>query len=218
MVSCTCLVPALQDAGGRCTRCFYPVAHQYTRKDPMTTTLNSDWVTDRACMAGRVVRYHTWAVHHQQTVGEHSWQVARIYEEIFGSPTAEVERFIRHHDSAEVVVGDPPFPVKRDSPQLKAGYDELEPKALDRLGIVLPSPYFKELIKVKICDLLEMTLFGMIEREMGNLLACPIIVRTCNVALQLADKHLDPDEWNAVSVWVMNQRERHRTVLTGDFK
>lgn len=41
-------------------------------------------------LAGLVRRYHTWTVLHQQTVAEHSWQVMRLYERIFGTPPAPV--------------------------------------------------------------------------------------------------------------------------------
>lgn len=181
----------------------------YTRVGPDSP---SDWVTDDAYHAGRVKRYHTWAVHHQQTVGEHCWQVALVYEQIWGAPSAEVERWIRHHDTTELVVGDPPFPVKANSPALKAEYDRMEQGAQDRLGIVVMELNDRDRARVKVCDLLEMMRFGMMEREMGNLLAVPIVVRTAAAAMNLVKEKLAGDT-QLVSSWVDAVWERHNKVL-----
>lgn len=172
----------------------------------------SDLVTDVTRHAGRVRRYHTWVVHHQQTVGEHCWQVALVYEQVWGPLRAEVERYIRHHDTAELVVGDPPFPVKANNPELKAGYDALEGPALERLGVALPVLTAEERVKVKVADLLEMMVLGMTEREMGNLLAAPVVTRTERAAYALlADRY--PAGRMLVDTWVRAQWERHERVL-----
>lgn len=179
----------------------------------------TDYVTDCARHAGRVRRYHTWVVHHHQSVGEHCWQVALVYEQIFGLIPPDVERFIRHHDTAELVVGDPPFPVKAEDEGLKAGYDRLEPLALDRMDVPqLPRLSSSERAKVKICDLLEMMTHGMTEREMGNLLAAPIVLRTEAAAQARAeqafrDKDIDSLDLIKMQTWVSEQWERHERVL-----
>jgi hypothetical protein len=38
--------------------------------------------------AGDVVRYHTRKVIHRQDVANHTWNVMRIYTELFGMPRA----------------------------------------------------------------------------------------------------------------------------------
>lgn len=182
----------------------------------MTNEYKTDFVTDRTLHAGRVKRYHTWAVHHQQTVGEHCWQVARIYESIFGALNGRVERYIRHHDTTEVVVGDPPFPVKANSPVLKAEYTRLDDAAFLQLGLNPPVVSEQEKVQVKICDLVEMMEFGMVEREMGNLLAVPIVIRTERVARAMADK-LPSEQTGRFGLYVSKLWERHELILqTGD--
>ena len=169
-------------------------------------------VTDQARFAGRVLRYHTWQVHHQQTVGEHCWQMALIYEQIFGPPSAEVERFIRYHDAGELIVGDPPFPVKSNNPELKVQYDKIEDEALVHLGISIPDIPANERVRVKVCDLLEMMTFGMMEVEMGNRLAIPIVRRTGDKARELAYK-ADIADKEAIIDWIGKQKRHHFQVM-----
>lgn len=176
-----------------------------------------DLVTNRPLFAGRVRRYHTWAVHHQQTIGEHCWQVARVYESIFGPPTAEVERYIRHHDTAELGVGDPPFPVKANSSMLKAEYDRLEADYLDLVGVEIPDVGQEEKRRVKVCDLIEMMEFGMVEREMGNVLAVMVVIRTGDAAATAA-KALSEADALAVTRYIDRAWKYHEKHLRcGDF-
>lgn len=185
-----------------------------TTEETTTVKRPTDHVTDLARHAGRVRRYHTWVVHHQQSVGEHCWQVALVYEQIFGVVPQTTERFIRHHDTPELVVGDPPFPVKAEDPILKARYDAIEPAALMRMSVApLPELITYERAKVKICDLLEMMCHGMTEREMGNLLAVPIVIRTERVAQKMANEMLSDHDARAVRTWVRAQWARHEAVL-----
>jgi 5'-deoxynucleotidase YfbR-like HD superfamily hydrolase len=173
-----------------------------------------DWVTNYLRLAGRVIRYHAWPTIQTQTVGEHSWQVALVYEQIFGPLSPPVERFIRLHDVAELVLGDIPFPQKSLNPGLKAEFDRAEHKALEKL-LVWPLDDLSEIerVRVKVCDLLEMMLFGMDERELGSLHALPIIIRTCQAAL---DKTADlPDnERQFVFRFIDKAHSRHKLVLS----
>ncbi len=134
-------------------------------------------------LAGQVKRYATWPVIHQQSTGEHSWQVLRIYIEIFGAPSPEVCVYIVHHDSAELAVGDPPFPLKSQNADLKKIYDRLEVGALMEMrGEALPDLSSDERMKIKVCDLLEMWEFGQQELRMGNRYAQPIVDDTIAAA------------------------------------
>lgn len=144
--------------------------------------MRSDDIRTDIRLAGQVKRYATWPTITTQTTGEHSWQVLRIYIDIFGAPSPNVTVYITHHDSAELVVGDPPFPLKRNNPPLKEIYDRLEHEAMQKMrGEVLPelTPY--EMFLVKICDLLEMWEFGLQELQMGNKYAQPIVDDTIKV-------------------------------------
>lgn len=156
--------------------------------------MNRQQVLATARLAGEVVRYHTWPTHRRQSVGEHTWQVLRIYWQIFGPPSPEVTTDILWHDAPELVTGDPPFPIKACNPALKAEYDRLEPRALadmgGRRGVELTA---YERRRIKCCDLLEMHEFGVQELRMGNEYARPIVSDTA-AALDKLMEDLSADD------------------------
>lgn len=176
-------------------------------------TRETDYVTDNLQQSGNVIRYSSWPTIQQQTVGNHCWNVYRIHCDVFGWPNTDVAYYIMHHDSAELIVGDPPFPVKRDNVDLKAAYDRVEQTANQRLGVELPPLSGIEKTRVKVCDLLEMATFGMSERELGNLLATPIVRRTSEGALLLAKERLTLAAYDAVERYVKKLWLRHQSVL-----
>lgn len=158
-------------------------------------------------LAGQVKRYSTWPVLNQQSTGEHSWQVLRIYIDIFGPPSPEVCVYIVHHDSAELTVGDPPFPLKRDNPDLKEIYDRLESTAvIEMRGEALPVLSREEMLRIKICDLIEMWEYGVQEHMMGNRFAEPIISDTMENFMDLA-RSLSEDEFMSVRKHVTRRME-----------
>lgn len=160
-------------------------------------------------LAGQVKRYATWPVLHQQSTGEHSWQVLRIYIEIFGPPIPDVTVYITHHDSAELAVGDPPFPLKAKNPDLKEIYDRLEADAMQEMrGEALPVLQAHEMKKIKICDLLEMWEFGMQEMMMGNRYAKPIIDDTLAVVMKMINMPEFPEDDNERVTAFITSKER----------
>jgi len=175
----------------------------------------TDFVTDCVYFAGRLKRYHTWPTIQTQTVGEHSWQVALVYEQIFGELSRPVERYIRMHDVAELAVGDIPFPFKSKNPEIKKLMDAAEDVALEMMKVpALPDLDPIPKARIKVCDLLEMTIFGMTERELGNMLAIPIIRRTRAAALQLTQEKLhDVEDFESVCRFIDQIDYRHRRVL-----
>lgn len=124
-------------------------------------------------MAGQVRRYHTWPVR-QQTVGEHTWHVMRLYCRLFGSPRPEVWEYLLYHDAPEVEAGDIPFHAKRRNPRLKAASDESCDAEAVHLGINWPELTVLERVRFKLCDLLEMHEFGCEELYSGNKFALRI--------------------------------------------
>lgn len=166
----------------------------------------NDIVESRRC-AGLVKRYATWPMLREQTTGEHSWQVMRLYCEFFGVPRSEVLYCILHHDSAEVAVGDPPFPLKAHNPALKAEYQRLEAEALVQLDITLPVLFLDELTKVKIADLLEMAEHAVHELTMGNKFAGPIATRTVQAAAPYISE-ITPDDRKGVLAWLTTLKLR----------
>jgi hypothetical protein len=169
----------------------------------------TDHVTDRLYLAGRVERYATWPTIHKQTVGEHCWQIYNIHCQIFGTPDPGVAYTIMNHDSAELIVGDPPFPIKANNPDLKAAYTRIEPEAEKRLGVKLPALDANDKVRIKVCDLLEMFIFGIVEREMGNVLASPVVMRTRDAALALSYEMLPPDDHASVVLFTEAEIRAH---------
>lgn len=176
--------------------------------------MKADLIRGSLAMSGRVIRYACWPTITNQTVGEHCWHIARIYTAIFGTPTWYMAAYIQNHDSGELIVGDPPFPAKRDNPDLKAACDRIEIEALDFLGVELPELTIMDKARFKVCDLLEMTEYGMYERELGNRLAVPIILRTEEAAWNTARAGgLPDDEIRLMEVYLGNVWERHEAVI-----
>lgn len=151
----------------------------------------SDVVTGSLRHAGSVERYHTWPTLRKQTVADHCYHVLRIYYDMFGPPSPEITTYILFHDSPEVKFGDPPFPAKREHPELKEVYSGLEAEyygemfGFDHASLLTPD----EKIKVKVCDLLEMWEFGTVELRMGNQYARPIIERTLDAAIKIGSAY-----------------------------
>lgn len=123
-------------------------------------------------LAGKTIRYHTWPYLRPQTVGEHSWQIARILLTI----APEQPRLLQHaivHDMGEIAVGDIPYPVKRNNPDLAAVMNRLEDEALQKLENTFNTSYRVELSQeekwiVKLAELIEMFEHGREEQILGN--------------------------------------------------
>lgn len=137
-------------------------------------------------LAGMVKRYHDHPTLREQTVAEHSWHVARIWLSIFGrgvydESTARVLAFIVHHDSGEFGVGDLPFPVKKNNPDLKVVMDRVEEASLRRLGVSHVPILDFEKDQVKISELVEMAEFGLHETRLGSAYGAMITQDTLDV-------------------------------------
>jgi 5'-deoxynucleotidase YfbR-like HD superfamily hydrolase len=141
--------------------------------------LTRDEVFATPRLAGQVQRYHTWSMHRQQSVGEHTWQTMRIYWQIWGPLPPDVCTHLIWHDAGELVLGDLPFPVKKNNPRLKHECDVIERQALVKMiggnieDLIILSEEEKH--RVKICDLIDMLEMGQTEFKMGNQYALPII-------------------------------------------
>lgn len=126
---------------------------------------------DSARHAGNIIRYHSWPTLQQQTNAHHTWNVMRIYSELFGWPIAEVAAYIHYHDVGELDTGDISFVVKRNHPGIKKITKPIEAAAMKRLSRGYATEDMisnQEKIKVKICDLLEMLEFSLDEIFLGN--------------------------------------------------
>lgn len=154
-------------------------------------------------LAARVKRFHTWPTLHQETVGEHTFRVMAIYREIFGVPrNPDLIAYMMDHDITEIGIGDPPFPVKMNNPALKREYAIVEAQQAAAMG--LPTEYCIEtvdMMRFKVCDLLQMWEFGKVEKRMGNMLAIPIIDDTIRAALSIVNEERFPDRERVMN-WI----------------
>jgi 5'-deoxynucleotidase YfbR-like HD superfamily hydrolase len=76
--------------------------------------------------AGRVLRYHAVPSVRPQSVSCHSWGVLILVLAICPDASRELVLEAALHDTGELYTGDVPFTVKRDCPDIKARFDELE--------------------------------------------------------------------------------------------
>lgn len=122
--------------------------------------------------AGQVLRFHTWPVHRQQTVGEHSWQIARIMVTIWPECPRMLLLHAVTHDVGEMA-GDVPYPFKRNNPNLKREMTLSEAGVHRSMTARWNLPRPQEMPEVyhqffKMCEYIEMWEYGLMEQNMGN--------------------------------------------------
>lgn len=160
--------------------------------------IDRDEIMKNARLAGQVERYHTWPRINRQSVAEHTFHILRIYYQLWGAPSPEVTERIIWHDIGEMATGDLPYPVKKVWPGLKEITTTIESAHLISLGIRMSGKVpDEEINRLKVCDLLEMLEYGLVERYMGNQFAEPIVVDiAANITLLL--ENLSGDDRFAV--------------------
>lgn len=94
----------------------------------------SDTIGDPS-LAGQVARWHTTPTSRAQSVGEHSWQVARILLAIWPEAPQPVLKEALFHDVGEINVGDTPYFAKANPP-VRAALHALE--RTTRLRMTIP--------------------------------------------------------------------------------
>jgi 5'-deoxynucleotidase YfbR-like HD superfamily hydrolase len=133
-------------------------------------------------LAGEITRYHTWPRVREQSIGEHSWQLARIVQTVWPWCPKHVLVYCIFHDLGEMGTGDVPFPIKRDNPDLKRVMDTLEQETILNMFEFWGMENNKAITDdekriVKLCELLEMTEWAHGEVARGNLMAWPVVIR-----------------------------------------
>jgi hypothetical protein len=125
--------------------------------------------------AGRVQRYHTWPHIKEQSVAEHSWQVARLMRVIWPSAPTEVMDYCLFHDIGEVVAGDPPYPSKVMNPAFGTEHAKVEEAAVLKMTLPwgMPPPVLRLRDPVqqaifKLVHFIEMAEWAMDEITLGN--------------------------------------------------
>lgn len=135
-------------------------------------------------LAGMVRRYHTHPVVTDPRVADHVYNMMRVWWLIWGPMPPHISTHLLWHDSGELVASDVCHHTKNMVPGLRATLRHVEADAVVQMGGPeedVVSPY--EAYQVKMCDLLEMYEFGMVEIAMGNNLAHTII-NSCITAIK----------------------------------
>jgi hypothetical protein len=161
-----------------------------------------DQVEHNLRFSGQVLRYHTWPVIRQQSVGEHTWQVMRIYYQLFGPPPTPVWEAMLLHDAPEVQTGDIPFGAKVRNPALRAANEESEERWMKRMKLQWPQLTDVQHWAMKVCDLLEMYEYGLSERRMGNQYAEPIITGVAESISEMLRSY--PSYSSKITRWMEN--------------
>lgn len=163
-----------------------------------------DEIESSSRMAGEVERWHVWPTLRRQTVASHSWNVLRIYFEIWGPPEPDVFTWLLVHDSPEITTGDVPFGGKgymtreQRSALADLEHDVARRQYPTREGEVFSAHNLTEELRcrAKICDLIDMLEFARVEQAMGNTLADGIASRISHALdqqlIRLTDHSLRP--------------------------
>lgn len=161
----------------------------------------------------QVARYHTWPVHRQQSVGEHTAQMLAVWWRVWGPLSAEESTYVLWHDAGELVTGDPPFPFKSRHPEVKHAFDREEAIAVEVMGGPQAgrgawgeNASAVTLLRCKIVDLLEMWEFGMTELRMGNEFARCIVKDTFDAVAQLGGR-LPREDFDKVLAYTTRMRD-----------
>lgn len=161
-----------------------------------------------ARMAGRVLRYHTWPHIRPQSVGEHSWQVARIIMSIYPEASVAILRHTIVHDIGELRVGDPPYPIKVDNPVLGEEFHRIEHEALSDIcsdwGMSVPELSPVERWIFKTAEFLEMWEWGLEEGLLGNKFA-GLVAERCLAAVGFRCESLGDLEGNVIISMVIRK-------------
>lgn len=133
-------------------------------------------------LAGEIKRWHIFPVIQQQTVAEHSWNVARILLAICPDADRDLVLEALFNDTGEIATGDPPTTLKQRDPVLRDMYSRMEHGA--RIAMVLPwgLPPPRKLVNeetriLKMADMIEMMEYAASEIMLGNRHMRPIFIR-----------------------------------------
>jgi 5'-deoxynucleotidase YfbR-like HD superfamily hydrolase len=151
--------------------------------------LPSPAIRDDPRMAGCLLRFHTWPHIRAQTIGEHSWQVARVLLAIWPDAPRHLLVHCMTHDIGEGGPGDIPYPFKAENPTLKREMDRLEEETHLRMVLPwsLPAPVHlvpSEKAIFKLAEFIEMWEWGLQELMMGNQFARLVAQRCAEASEQ----------------------------------
>ena len=125
---------------------------------------------DMAREASGVLRFHTARTIHDETVGQHSFNVCNL---LLMMTNGELSRDLLIaallHDMGEPAVGDVPSPVKRAMPlPVREELDRLESEAVATIHPYFPTLSVEESMTLKLADLLDGLMKCRDELRLGN--------------------------------------------------
>ena len=122
--------------------------------------------------AADIRRYHTSRVIGEQTIGHHSFNVAMLVRVITNNEAgADLIKAALDHDIPELATGDIPAPTKWLSPKIAEALYELDSQFHSAHGNFFTEAHHlteDEARVLSIADMLELVLFCIEQREMGN--------------------------------------------------
>lgn len=133
--------------------------------------------------AGGVRRYHTWPISREQTIADHSWNVARLLLAWDAQAPRHLLVHALFHDIGERITGDAPYPIKAQNPALKKEMDRLEYDGHLAMcgpwGVPAPVGLSEaEAALFKLADLVDMWEYALDEIARGNLHLRLVLERT----------------------------------------
>lgn len=160
--------------------------------------------------AARVQRMHTTPSLHKQTVGEHTFGVLAILNEVYSGDLVILARLtiaVLQHDVPEVFTGDVPAPAKWMYPELEAGLRIAEQGVQVQydlgLGVQITEA---ERRLLKYCDLMELAIFAMEEFDMGNK---PMAVMCTNALIAVNERGLERISDNTRNLYEAVKADAH---------
>lgn len=164
--------------------------------------------------AARVKRVHTTFVHHQQTVGEHTFGVLCLLHDIISprNPSPQLIKAALYHDAPEAINGDVPGPVKS---QLREHLDKIDANVaawfeLDFGGEL--DPWEEEVLTY--CDKMEFVIYALEEVDSGNSLLMPR-VRNSLASIRKRELHRCTPAADALLI-IMEERAKEYPIDLGE--
>lgn len=129
------------------------------------TTSEQEWqdaetlsIAARHWPQGDVTRWHantddrlrmSW-----DTIGNHQARCLQYLDKLHPTAPERLRQIVRHHDEAERIVGDMPYPAKQAFPALAAAYQAAEAQIMAQMGHPVPETH-EERMWLKLVDRLD---------------------------------------------------------------
>lgn len=150
--------------------------------------------------AARVQRMHTMPCTYRQSVGEHTFGLLAIMDDIFGLEDRSSRLIVAalYHDVAEAITGDTPAPVKWAHPLLEIELKAAEARIDKEFGIPDFSLSAFEIRILKYCDLMELAMFALEEVDTGNKVMAVVAWNALNAVKKRSLEHITEE---SLALW-----------------